>query len=67
MGRVGVMMGADTTERLMAWEDPQEPPLTTQRVKNDREKAHRVWGRTQGDTELTGKVPTDVDDRSQLP
>lgn len=25
--RVGIMMEADTTERLMAWENPQKPPL----------------------------------------
>lgn len=50
--------------------EPQEPHLPTQRVKVV-ERRLRVWGRAQGDTELTGEVPdtptTGVGDRSQLP
>lgn len=65
----GAMIEAATTEVLMAWGNPQEPPLFTQRVKMT-ERKFRVLGRLQGDTELTRKVPntptTGRGDRSQL-
>lgn len=45
----------------------KSPGASSERVKNDREKAHRAWGRTQGDTELTGKVPNmSTTDRRQV-